>query len=839
MIRYGLTFFATLSLSLAHFAAANDVRAETQATIQGIVFEDQDQDGVLDSEERGLPNVQISDGDQIVLTDTEGRFAIQTTTTLPNTVFVINPNGFRPASRFYHPVVASETNVNFALMKDPASLEGPFSFYHTADFQFDGPRKHTKQIAGDLADMERWAETRDIRFYAICGDITTHGAVDDLALFNEQFDQLARPVYRIFGGHDALVEMARPKMGNWVDAFGPYTYAWNYGGVHFIALVSEGYLSEAERARQSRFWQQDMAALPPKTPIVLLAHTPDQISAEIGDAIREHNVIAYLFGHWHTHHTYDVDGVPFFTSSPMRPSDWGGFTKRTRAIHIDNGKLTSASRVLEHEKRLHVLQPHEVAATGSLTIRAHVYDTTHIPERVVATIETVDGALHGAVTLAQENDFTWAGTLADSVPPGDYRIRVRAGEGWDNGRGDTFRIVESLPPIETRDNWLDEFGNGARNRDFATASVPTLQLQWVATLPGAQPHRTGPVIVNGDVYVGVTDAQAGATQAGVVCLDGKNGTVRWDQPLPQSINAALASDGKRIFALSGQGTLYALDPAQGEIQWQADAYEGTAFHVEKRYFWRTFLAPVTAANGRVFVAGSYVLAAFDAANGTKLWTNYDDLCRNAYPMSGLAPAGDLVYFENEDHVVALEQDSGAVRWGRPLAELAGGVSRERGTATPLATLDAVYFHHRSRLRKLNPETGEEAWGAPSGSSLNYMGTPAKAPGAIVLASGGSIICVNDDTGERRWAFNTRTASNTDLGPNQDLRNGAAPLIMGDFVVAGGDDGYLYLLSLTDGKRWEYNTGAPIKASPAVSGNLIVVTNFAGNVFGFTIGDPVQ
>ncbi len=119
--------------------------------------------------------------------------------------------------------------------------------------------------------------------------------------------------------------------------------------------------------------------------------------------------------------------------------------------------------------------------------------------------------------------------------------------------------------------------------------------------------------------------------------------------------------------------------------------------------------------------------------------------------------------------------------------------------------------------------------------MNYMGIPAKAKDAVIVASGRNVICIDSETGERRWAVATRAAHETDLGTNQDLRNGAAPLVIGDWVIVASDDGYIYVLSLEDGeRRWEYNTGAPIKASPVVSGNLVVVNNFAGNVFGFVL-----
>jgi outer membrane protein assembly factor BamB len=114
-----------------------------------------------------------------------------------------------------------------------------------------------------------------------------------------------------------------------------------------------------------------------------------------------------------------------------------------------------------------------------------------------------------------------------------------------------------------------------------------------------------------------------------------------------------------------------------------------------------------------------------------------------------------------------------------------------------------------------------------------VGTPAVTKDGVFVANDLQVLCLDRATGERRWAFGMRPGSNTDLGPNQSLRTGTTPLVVGDHVVVGSDDGYVYVVDLETGaKQWAYNTGTPIKASPVACGETVVVTNFAGNVFGF-------
>ena len=826
-----LSFVVAWAAGVSSYGGAN----ETQRTVavSGTVFLDSNGNGLRDENEAGIPDIQVSDGDQILVTGQHGRYQIQTTPNIPNTVFVINPNGYVPTGPSYHAITAASDGFDFGLKHDSRASADSFSFYHGADFQFDGPRNHAAQIRADLEDMEAWADIHAIRFYTFVGDITTHGAVEDLEFFRDRFNALRRPVHTLFGGHDGLVEMARPKMGNFVEVFGPYAYAWNYGGVHFIALVSEGYLSDFERDRQMRWWWRDMATLPPGTPIVILAHTPDPLSEDLRRAAERFDIIAYLFGHWHTYHSYEVDGIPFLTSSPMRPLDWGAFTKRARVFTYAKGKLTSYSRVLEQKKRLVVLQPGPVADPGLLDIRACVYDTTVVPNTVDVTVVTGSGDATWKLHLEPLDEWTWGGTLDEPLPPGEYTIttRVNGDPEWTSTK--PFSVSEPSREITPSDDWPSIFGGDGETRASDTGVTPPFRLKWLVFLGGPQPHRSSPIIVGGRVYQGVTDGQVGFRNAGVVCIDGRNGEIIWKTHLPRDINATVCSDGVLVFAVDCQGGVYGLDLDDGTVRWQGDVYEGTDFHEKRRYYWRTFLAPVTVHDGIVFVAGSRVLAGFSAENGEKLWTNYDDLNQVPYPVSGMAPMAGLVYFEDEHKTAALDQRSGEVVWVRPLKELSGNTARERGAATPLATADGVYFHHRSHLRKLDPQTGDEIWTAQTGAGFNYVGIPAFARGKVVVSAASAILAVDAETGERPWTHTTRTGKDAGLGAHQQMLNGSAPLIVDDYVLVGSDDGRFYALRLKDGaKVWEFNTGTPIKASPALSGNLVVVSNFAGNVIGF-------
>ena len=834
--RVELALISVLSVSSAlhptHADAAES--AENNVQIRGTVFLDSNGNGRHDSKEKGMPGVPISDGDQIWTTGENGRYDIETTADIPNTVFVTNPDGYVSSGPFYHLIDRPSESLDFGLVPEPKSPDGSFSFFHAADYQFGNQQSARDQIEADLREMEALADLRDSRFYTFVGDITPHGSLPDLTFFRNRFSALARPFHALFGGHDGLVEMERPRMGNFVEVFGPYAYSWNHGGVHFIGLVSEGYLSNFERERQMRWWWRDMEMQPPGKPIVILAHVPDAIGDELDKASKTFNLLAILFGHWHTHHQYEVDGIPLFTSSPWRPMDWGAFTKRVRMFTYKNGGLTSTARVLEQKRRLTILAPGETADRGPFRVSASVYDTVVAPERVLATVHSASRERTWRIPLHQDDDWTWSSDFGDALPPGSYTVRivVDGREEWSAER--RFEIDVHAAAIETKHDWPSVLGGENRTRSSTSSLEPPFRLAWEYALGSTQPYFSSPIVLGGKVYQGVSDGQAGFENAGVVCLDARTGKRLWKRRLPHDINASVCGESGLVCALDGQGTLYGLDTADGHIRWQTDLYEGTGFYETKKFHWRTFIAPLTSEDGNLFAAGSRILAGIGASDGQKRWDDYKNLNKSApYPLSALVPHNGTGYFEDEHKVAALDLRTGEVKWSRALKEITEDVPRERGTSSPLVAKDGVYFHHRTYLRKLDPLTGEKKWAAKTSGPLNYVSAPAIVDGKVVVGTANRIVALDAESGKPCWSFKTRPVEKTRLGKHQQLSNGSAPAIANGYVYVGSDDGYFYVLNLANGNKvWEFDTGTPIKSSPAISGNLVVVSNFSGNLLAF-------
>ena len=56
---------------------------------------------------------------------------------------------------------------------------------------------------------------------------------------------------------------------------------------------------------------------------------------------------------------------------------------------------------------------------------------------------------------------------------------------------------------------------------------------------------------------------------------------------------------------------------------------------------------------------------------------------------------------------------------------------------------------------------------------------------------------------------------------------------GGGVYVGSADGHLYALDLKSGKElWQYDSGIPITSAPAVTGNMLIITDWDANTYAF-------
>ena len=235
---------------------------------------------------RGLANVRVSDGRSVVQTDADGRYTLIADGAQPF-VFVCTPAGWQPArnasgtARFYSPIGASGDEQEASFDLAPRAGDAKHTLLLLADPQTENRMETDLLHAQTVPDVIATAGALGDRAVAgvVCGDIM----FDDLSLYPEwerAVERMGVPFYQVIGNHD-LDFASRTDEGasaTYRDHFGPTSYAFQMGQVHYIVLDNvfwhgAGYLGYVD-GPQLDWVAAYLSTVEPGGTVVVIQHIP-------------------------------------------------------------------------------------------------------------------------------------------------------------------------------------------------------------------------------------------------------------------------------------------------------------------------------------------------------------------------------------------------------------------------------------------------------------------------------------------------------------------------------------------------------------------------------------
>lgn len=259
--------------------AATSLHAQTS----GSVFLDANGNGRRDANERGVPNVVVSNQDAVVTTDANGAYTLSAPRGT-NVVFVSVPDGYRSVGAFWR---AAGDAAPFALA--PVAKVRAFTFVHASDTHIAPASLARTQRLRTIVDSVRPA------FALITGDLVKDAlrvgeteATSYYDLFTSELQKFATPVRLVPGNHENFgierdkshVLASHPLYGRGMyhKYFGPDYYSFTYGGVHFVGLNTvdiddQSYYGHVDSA-QVAWLVRDLATIPASMPVVTFDHIP-------------------------------------------------------------------------------------------------------------------------------------------------------------------------------------------------------------------------------------------------------------------------------------------------------------------------------------------------------------------------------------------------------------------------------------------------------------------------------------------------------------------------------------------------------------------------------------
>lgn len=284
-----LTCFAII-LSLSSVSA--------QEMVKGKVYLDSNKNNKMDQREKGIADVAVSNGKDVVLTDKDGKYEIPVDN--DEIIFVIKPSEYnlpvndKNLPQFYYihkPAGSPELKYKGVEPTGPLPEEVNFALWegeYKEDYDilvFGDPQPYTEKEV-DYFDRDIVNELEGVQGYEFglsLGDIVG----DDLDLYTPYINSVARigiPWFNVYGNHDMNYDVEDGEYADetWEATYGPATYSFNHGKVHYINLDDVIYPREDGRGgyvggfteKQLAFIENDLAVVPKDRLVIVSFHIP-------------------------------------------------------------------------------------------------------------------------------------------------------------------------------------------------------------------------------------------------------------------------------------------------------------------------------------------------------------------------------------------------------------------------------------------------------------------------------------------------------------------------------------------------------------------------------------
>ena len=323
----------------------------------------------------------------------------------------------------------------------------------------------------------------------------------------------------------------------------------------------------------------------------------------------------------------------------------------------------------------------------------------------------------------------------------------------------------------------------------------------------------GPVAT--PLFASVHGAQVAlaSTPGQVALINAATGQDVWRLQLDSPIQAGVGGDGQRFAVITRNNEVVAIEA--GKVVWR------------HRLPAMSYTAPLVA-GGRVFVlTADRTVTALDGSSGQKLWSQQ----RTGDPLV-LQQAGLLIPFADTllagwgGRLAALNPNTGALRWETLVGSSRGTNEVERlvdlvSGASRLGNAVCVRAF-QSSVTCLDASRGGTIWTRPANGHEGLDGDDALLFG---VESDSKVLAWQRQSGQPAWTQDSLR-----------FRGLSAPLVIGRSVVMGDDKGWVHFLSRQDGQVVQRvsTDGSAITGKPVAVGQTLVVVTRTGGIFGFRL-----
>ena len=250
----------------------------------------------------------------------------------------------------------------------------------------------------------------------------------------------------------------------------------------------------------------------------------------------------------------------------------------------------------------------------------------------------------------------------------------------------------------------------------------------------------------------------GDLEGTIHAINRANGELKWKALDDSKVWGHVSTDGNRVYSAHSNGALYALDVADGSLEWlletEGDIVSGTVVSDGLVYF----------------VSSDPFVYAVGADTGDVVWST--ELLGGSYATPRLQD-GSLLIGSFDDRVYSLDAKTGRLEWNF----WTGGTVR-----TPVATSeDAVFFgSDDGHVYAVSAEDGSLNWRYETGQ-VDFSGA-AFAEGLLYIGADSELLALDSTTGELVWQFNAGDSVKSTI------------MVIDDTVYFGSNDESVYAVA---------------------------------------------
>jgi len=356
--------------------------------VKGIVFEDHNANGIQDIGETGLPDILVSNGLTVTITNETGSYFLPRE---GDFIFITTPSNYTPTTSWYKNL--PEDNLHFGLSFAPDKDSKQFTFVQITDIHLDAVEEHRIFFEKAIREINKInpafvIATGDLVFAAESATISQ--AKEWYNIYSDSIKNLDVPVFNMVGNHDVVGICCKKDISDepgynkemYRDFFGPAYYSFDWGSCHCIVLDPNEFLEGNQFYRIPDYqveWLRNDLSYREEKPLLVFFHEPTTSWENRADVLSLFNqYLTKMFsGHWHMDILLDSQGIPEQVTGAVCGEWWRGDCSDGkpcgyRIVQVEGNNIFSFYKEIGADRQINIIAPGPLV-DGITEVTAQIY----------------------------------------------------------------------------------------------------------------------------------------------------------------------------------------------------------------------------------------------------------------------------------------------------------------------------------------------------------------------------------------------------------------------------------------------------------------------------------